>query len=479
MKNTDSKSHILFLISICCVLLNCQPVSQLPDDNLSINFTHLKHLTETVQLDGKTCDIVHIYSEYPDYQRVDANAEGIACVDDAARAAVVYLRDFELTRDTTVLAPAKRLLNFIRFMQAGDGTFYNFIDKNLKINKTGRTSQKSFTFWAARGYWALGCGYQTYQKIDADFAQVLKNAFLKCLFPLDSLLQNYHTFKFMHARRYPCWLINETGADATAELLLGMTAFLKADTSTLLTDYANKLAEGIFLMQQPFGSRNAGAFLSWEDLWHAWGNSQSQALAELGRLLKRQEYMDAAQREADHYYTLLLTHGLKNSWSASDPFATREFPQIAYDIRCISVGLVKVYQATGDEKYAKLAGLAASWLLGNNVARTTMYDSTSGRSFDGINDSTSVNFNAGAESTIEALYTLIEIQYQPLARPFVFYQCYRHGQRWDQRYQTTTEYRIFSGPATQKMVLFLNPKLPKFGLSQAADVVEEFLKAHD
>ena len=62
-----------------------------------VNFKHLEHLTEKIALNGDTVSIVHIYSNYPGYHWVDAKEsgpEGIACVDDAARAAVVYAAPF-------------------------------------------------------------------------------------------------------------------------------------------------------------------------------------------------------------------------------------------------------------------------------------------------------------------------------------------------------------------------------------------------
>ena len=39
-----------------------------------------------------------------------------------------------------------------------------------------------------------------------------------------------------------------------------------------------------------------------------------------------------------------------------------------------------------------------------------MYDPQTGRGYDGINDTASINRNAGAESTIEALLTLQAIE---------------------------------------------------------------------
>jgi len=34
-----------------------------------------------------------------------------------------------------------------------------------------------------------------------------------------------------------------------------------------------------------------GAFLSWQNTWHAWGNSQSDALIDAGRVLNKKEYI--------------------------------------------------------------------------------------------------------------------------------------------------------------------------------------------
>ena len=78
-----------------------------------VNFTHLRHLTETIQFRGETVDIIRVYSKYPDYEWLEAaesGPEGIACVDDAARAAVLYLRHYELHGDTTSLDGARALL---------------------------------------------------------------------------------------------------------------------------------------------------------------------------------------------------------------------------------------------------------------------------------------------------------------------------------------------------------------------------------
>ncbi len=49
-----------------------------------------------------------------------------------------------------------------------------------------------------------------------------------------------------------------------------------------------------------------------------------------------------------------------------------------------------------------------------------MYDPHTGRCFDGINSTDKINENSGAESTIEALLTLIRIEQNPTARLNLF-----------------------------------------------------------
>ena len=71
---------------------------------------------------------------------------------------------------------------------------------------------------------------------------------------------------------------------------------------------------------------------------------------------------------------------------------------------------------TREIKYAKMAGLAASWFTGNNQANVPMYDPPTGRCFDGLGGDGQLNYNSGAESTIEALYAILEVERHAEAR---------------------------------------------------------------
>jgi len=157
----------------------------------------------------------------------------------------------------------------------------------------------------------------------------------------------------------------------------------------------------------------AGAFYSWPGIWHGWGNGQIQALAPLSSLLADPELL----RRAEYSGRIFLGRMLAGGWLHEYDFNAGRaavFAQIAYDIRTAALGLLALHQATGNPEYALLAGIAASWLTGNNVAGQPLYDAATGRGYDGI-DREGVNRNAGAESTIEALFTLIEIEKVPAA----------------------------------------------------------------
>jgi hypothetical protein len=427
--------------------------------NSIVNFNHLEHLTETIEFQGDSVDIVHIYADYPAYDWTDASNEGVACVDDAARAAVVYLRHYELTKHEQSLEKAKRLLRFVMKMETDDGMFYNFIYKDHTINKEGQTSYKSFGWWGARGVWCMSLGYRIFKDCDPALASIL-NDHIKLTFPhIDSLLIKYNETKTIKGYRLPQWLLYESGTDVTSELLLGLTEYYAVTSDAKVKNYIRKQAGGLMVMQDgdmitfPFGLHR-----SWETMWHMWGNSQTHALAIAGKLLKSGKMIRSAEQEANGFYSRLLINGFMKELDVADSSKTQRYEQIAYGVRPMVVGLIRLYEATGKNKYLKMAGLASSWLSGNNVLHQKMYDSTTGRCFDGIRDSVTINKNSGAESTIEALYTLVELERYPAAKKYSDYSLVERGET------ANYLYAIFKNDAHKELTLGIDLKKSKLFL---------------
>ncbi|HEY6952887.1 MAG TPA: hypothetical protein VI758_10800 [Bacteroidota bacterium] len=388
-----------------------------------VNFAHLDHLTEQIRLNGEQVSIVHIYADYPSYKWVDAGDEGIACVDDVARAAVVYLTSYEQNQDTLALSRARLLLKFIMSMQTEDGQFYNFLRADHSINRDGKTSLKSFGWWAGRALWAMSTGCRVMNSVDPAFASVLRKRVERSLPNVGHLLDKFGKTTELEGFKCPDWLMYDSGADATTELLLGLIEYYRASQDKIVAGYVRQLSDGLMIMQDgtlrvfPFGAHR-----SWQSMWHAWGNSQTEVLAYAGTILSDSSMIRSAELEARGFYSRLLINGMAKEWNFAMPAARTDYEQIAYGIRPMTLGLLRLYDATQNNLYLRMAGLAASWFFGNNVLNAVMYDSTTGRCFDGITDSTHVNRNSGAESTIEALYTLLELERYPLAQKYLHYK---------------------------------------------------------
>ncbi len=393
-----------------------------------VNFSHIEHLSERIVLDGDSVSIIRIYADYPSYNWVDASSEGITCVDDAARIAVAYLRHYELTKNAMSKNKAKEYLKFVLKLQAKDGQFYNFINADHSINRDGKTSFKSFGWWAARGVWCYGLGYRILEKEDPRFAAQLKAGIEKTFIHIDTLLLQYRKKREISGYTIPQWLLYESGSDATTELVLGLTEYYTATADKKVRSYIEKFCDGMMQMQNgdirtfPFGLHR-----SWETMWHAWGNGQTQALAQAGKVLKNKRMIASSQREADGFYSRLLIQGLKREFDVADSSKNREFEQIAYDIRPIVIGLIRLYEATNDKKYLTMAQIAGSWFFGNNAVTAQMYDPTTGRCFDGIHSYTEFNKNSGAESTIEALNAIIELEQYDTTNEFIKYKRLSNG----------------------------------------------------
>jgi hypothetical protein len=406
--------------SVATPVITPPPVEHPLRDGL-IDLTHLQRLTEIVTWDGDPVALVHIYSEAPDYNWVDASGEGLAAVDDVARAAVIYLLFYDRTGDEQALELARACLNFVMYLQAKDGEYYNFVtDREGTINEQGSTSYKSWSWWAARGQWALATGYRVFRDVDPEYAAQLQAAYLRGEEALGRVMGPVGSYTDLHGVRIPAWLIGG-GSDLTAMAVLGLAEYHQVEpnsqTRQLLTNLANALANYQIgeAGEYPFAAHLSSAGST--ALWHAWGSHQVHALAWAGQLLEREDWIESAQRAADTFFVRLLATDLINDMA---PLPNRR-GQIAYGTEVMAAGFWALYQATGEEQYARYAGLTASWLFGNNMAGVQMYDPESGRTFDGIDGSTAfrVNRNSGAESTIEALYTLLLVADDSLAGQYL------------------------------------------------------------
>lgn len=396
-----------------------------------INLAHLNHLYQEIVLDSLPAAIVHIYAEYPDYGHVEAPGEGIACVDDAARAAVVYMRHYQQTGEEKSLNRARKLLQFILDMQAPNGMFYNFIQADHTINTHRPNSRARPDWWTWRAVWAMGEAYPLFFQADSGFAAQLAVSVNRTLPKLDSILNKYPDQSEVEGFSLPDWLPHRGAADQVSELLLGLVPFYQSAPDSLLARRIRRLGEGLLRMQLGDSTQFPyGALLSWQNIWHAYGNSQADALLESGSLLHEPDFIESALIEVRFFYPYLMSRGYPQQMvfqkrdGIIDTISAERFPQIAYNIRPMVMASLRAFDSSGKEEFLQQAAHIANWLFGKNPAGELMYNPKTGRCFDGIESPHRINRNSGAESTIEALLTLLAVEEYSISKQIVhgFYQ---------------------------------------------------------
>lgn len=407
------KSLLLFLLLAACS-------SKLNAQYLITNTSHLDHLYQEINVENRKMGIIHIYSEHPDYNWVDDADEGIACVDDVSRASVFYLKHFKLTNNRSSLHKVKALTEFLLYMQSDNGWFYNFIWNDYSINKTFVTSLAIPNWWTWRALWALTESYPVLKELDELQAKAILSAINKTIDACKrEYASNVSTINIDGFTR-PQWFPFQTAADQAAILSLGLTNYFKITSDDAVIPLLEKMCRGILLMQEgdditfPYG-----AFLSWQNMWHAYGNLQSYALLKTYEVLKRDEYKNAALFEINNFYEYLIDQKYLNEFvlTRSHGIAllskSEIFSQIAYGIRPMIYASLTAYEIEGDKKYLEKALRITAWFFAKNYPQTKMYDPITGRCFDGITSISDINMNSGAESTIEALLSLVELEKYP------------------------------------------------------------------
>ena len=412
---------------------------------LRLTLEHLRHLGLDATVGGRPVRVVALYAEAPDYRPTPSptrdGSEGIASVDDAARAAVVYLRAYEMTADARERDEALDLLAFVAAMEQGDGEFVNFIDARGRRNRSAPSSRKSMSYWAARGIWALG-----------EAVRVLGTEYVRDSTSLRPVLDRAVA---RMAREVDAGRLISGSATATSEALLGLLSLQRAEPSAALAALALRTAE--LLVPLSAGSTAAppwGARLDHPRAnWHAWGARSTAALALAATVLDRPDLAAAARQEADALWIRFLLAGAVPR-EVSPAGEVMWYPQIAYGIAPVVEGYLALAEALGDGRYAVLAGLAAGWLIGANAAGVSMYDERTGRTFDGIDGPSPahVNRNAGAESTIEALLALQQATSNPDAAEYVRYRPVGDPSR---SLADVPGQRHFAGPGDGRVVLHL------------------------
>ena len=358
----------------------------------------------------------------------DTYGQGAFNADDVARAAVVYIRHwvatgsqdsrdaaYQMLRGLTYLqtASGKNAGNVVLWMQP-DGT----LNPSAKPVELPDPSDSDASYWLARTIWALGEGFaafsDTSRAADDAFAVFLRDRLELSIGAVErQVLDTYGQIQTIDGRPTPSWLIAD-GADASAEAVLGLAAYVEAGGSPAGRRALEQLAEGIAGLSDgdarhwPFGAIYPWALS--RSVWHAWGSQMPAALARASQSLGRSTFVAPAVRDAAVFTPWMLTSGGPDNGR----LPTRlDQSQIAYGADSRVQSLLATAEVTGKVGLRQLAGMQAAWFFGANAAGVPAYDPATGRTVDGISGDGTVNTNSGAESTIHGLLTMLALDANP------------------------------------------------------------------
>jgi hypothetical protein len=334
---------------------------------------HLRRLTRPVARAGPLACAIAVYSEpvddhsdLPPEPRLarETGLEGVACVDDAARAIVLYSGIWRRHRLPSARMAVSSLLQFLAYMQDEDGRFGNFIvEWTGRRNRVGGTSHAGGPAWQARAVHALACGVAIAGQAEWDerFARALP------------------------------WVSDAIPyMDVRAVCVLAMLEHWRATGAADSADRALAWSYEIASQASGSGLLNAAGVQP----IHLWGHLQEAALAETGTLFGQPELVECARVSADS----LLVPAVDSSFDFE-----RVLP---FDVSCTVAGLAAVARATSNERYATAAARGREWFQGRNTAGQPVYDARRGMVYDGI-DHGVVSRNSGAESNIEGALALL------------------------------------------------------------------------
>lgn len=354
----------------------------------------------------------------------DTWSQGAFNADDVTRAAVVYLRHWQATGDEDSRDKAYDLLRGVTYLQTATGenagNVVLWMQPDGTLNPSAEPvelpdpSDSGASYWLARTIWALGEGYAAFAEEDPEFAGFLRDRLELSIDAVDrQVLDKYGQHLDIDGEQAPAWLIAD-GADASAEAILGLAAYVDVGGSAEAREALRKLAEGVAMLAGGDAQTwPMGAVRPWAlslSLWHGWGSQMPAGLARASESLGDPTLSQGAQSDSFTFDPWLLTSGGPDNGR----MPTRgDASQIAYGADSRLQSLLATHSATGKDAARDLAGIFGAWYFGANPAGEPMYDPATGRTFDGISAEGAINRNSGAESTIHGLLSMIALDENP------------------------------------------------------------------
>jgi len=317
-------------------------------------------------------------------------------VDDNARALIaacsyydklgkVYKSFSPEKRKSQLLKRIEIYLNFIGFVSAEDGLFYNYVKPDRTIDRE-MNQKENLEDANGRTLWALAATATT-----DSLPESIKQKAL-------SLLK----------KRMECSQTVESPR-ATAFYIKGLCLLLK--TRTDFREILVRHCDRLLSLYRGVATEE----WQWFETYLTYSNAVFPEALLLGyEQTGNREYLETGLKTLDFLVGQTSLNGIyapigQDGWHHKTG-ERRYFDQQPEDASAMACALATAYAITKKETYRTLLHEAFNWFLGDNSLKQVVYDRATGGCYDGLGES-QINLNQGAESTTSYLLARLAIQH--------------------------------------------------------------------
>lgn len=310
-------------------------------------------------------------------------------IDDNARALIVMCQHYELTRDKADIPYINTYLRFISVCQQPDGSFLNYLNKELIF--TSQNEKENLDDANGRAIWALGYVVSLQPLLPIRFITMANSILEKAIPHLPSLHSTRamgFIIKGLHYRHLKIKLLKN---------------------SMLIDEMANRLLQ-MYRHEQEKGWRWYESYLTYANsiipeamlcAWITTGNPvyKETAVASFDFLLDKLLGNENFKVISNQTWLQKGTAMLLQASGGEQPI------DVAYTI----LALNRFYQVFKQKAYKDKLDMAFNWFLGANHLNQIIYNPRTGGCYDGIEEQ-AVNLNQGAESTVSYLMARLTME---------------------------------------------------------------------
>lgn len=336
-----------------------QPICSLP----SINVHHIKSMSRNFAM-----------IQFSKENRADLTTG--YTLDDNARALMALCQYYAEKKDTSCEKYIKKYLNFIHYCLQADGSFLNYVDKDLMF--TSQNQEVGLEDSNGRAILALGCFISLEDK-----------------FPHTWVTEALHIFK----QTFPL-LPSFQSPRSIASVIKGLCNYYSKYPTTEIISLIRLLTDKLVILYK----KSADKEWLWFEFYLTYDNVLlPESLLYAYQVTQNDEYKRIAKESFDFLLNKLFSEDkikvISNQGWFLKERKVQKFGEQPIDVAGTVIALATFYKVFRDKEYLIKQKNAFSWFLGNNHLHQIVYNPSTGGCYDGLEEN-NINLNQGAESTV-------------------------------------------------------------------------------